>query len=121
MIASYCCEVLLIINLYLYQVCSKIAFFVQNLFKKSIKMTINCKGNLIDLSTPKIMGILNVTPDSFYDGGNFSSDAVILKQVEKMLNDGADFVDIGGQTTKPTANLIPVDEELKRVVPVVNL
>lgn len=84
-------------------------------------MTINCKGNLIDLSTPKIMGILNVTPDSFYDGGIFSSDAVILKQVEKMLTDGADFVDIGGQTTKPTANLIAVEEELKRVVPVVNL
>lgn len=84
-------------------------------------MTINCKGNLIDLSIPKVMGILNVTPDSFYDGGRFSSDAVVLKQVEKMLAEGADFIDVGGQTTKPKADLIAADEELKRVVPVVDL
>ena len=84
-------------------------------------MTINCNGNLIDLSIPKVMGILNVTPDSFYDGGRFSTDAVILNQVEKMLTDGADFIDVGGQTTKPTADLISVDEELKRVIPVVDL
>lgn len=84
-------------------------------------MTINCKGNLIDLATPKVMGILNVTPDSFYDGGKFSSDAIILNQVEKMLFDGADFIDVGGQTTKPTADLIAVEEELERVIPVVDL
>lgn len=82
-------------------------------------MTINCKGNLIDLTTPKVMGILNVTPDSFYDGGRFSSDTIILNQVEKMLNEGATFIDVGGQTTKPTANLISAEEELKRVIPVV--
>lgn len=82
-------------------------------------MTINCKGNLIDLTTPKVMGILNVTPDSFYDGGRFSSDTIILKQVEKMLVDGATFIDVGGQTTKPTANLITPEEELERVIPVV--
>jgi len=62
-------------------------------------MTINCKGQLIDLSTPKVMGILNVTPDSFYDGGRFDSDAAILTQVEKMLNDGAAFIDVGGQSS----------------------
>ncbi|MFC7773447.1 dihydropteroate synthase [Flavobacterium sp. GCM10027622] len=84
-------------------------------------MTINCKGNLIDLTTPKVMGILNVTPDSFYDGGRFSSDAVLLQQVEKMLVEGADFIDVGGQTTKPSADLITAEEELKRVVPVVDL
>lgn len=84
-------------------------------------MTINCKGNLIDLTKPKVMGILNVTPDSFYDGGRFSSDTVILNQVEKMLLDGATFIDVGGQTTKPTAGLISVEDELKRVVPVVDL
>lgn len=82
-------------------------------------MTINCKGNLIDLSKPKVMGILNVTPDSFYDGGRFSSDSVILNQVEKMLNEGATFIDIGGQTTKPTADLVTIEEELQRVIPVV--
>jgi dihydropteroate synthase len=67
------------------------------------------------------MGILNVTPDSFYDGGKFSSDTVILKQVEKMLADGADFVDVGGQTTKPTADMVSAEEELKRALPVVDL
>ncbi|MCL9805723.1 dihydropteroate synthase [Flavobacterium amniphilum] len=83
-------------------------------------MTVNCKGNLIDLTTPKVMGILNVTPDSFYDGGKFSSDVVVLKQVEKMLMDGANFIDVGGQTTKPTADMITAEEELKRVIPVVD-
>jgi dihydropteroate synthase len=84
-------------------------------------MTINCKGQLIDLTTPKVMGILNVTPDSFYDGGRFDSDKTILVQVEKMLSAGADFIDIGGQTTKPNADLISVEDELKRVVPIVDL
>ncbi|GAA4775981.1 MULTISPECIES: dihydropteroate synthase [Flavobacterium] len=82
-------------------------------------MTINCKGNLIDLSKPKVMGILNVTPDSFYDGGRFSSDSIVLNQVEKMLKEGATFIDVGGQTTKPTADLITAEEELLRVIPVV--
>ena len=83
-------------------------------------MTINCKGQLIDLSTPKVMGILNVTPDSFYDGGRYGSDGVVLAQVEKMLNDGASFIDIGGQSSKPNAAVVSVDEELRRIVPVVD-
>jgi dihydropteroate synthase len=68
-------------------------------------MTINCKGQLIDLSTPKVMGILNLTPDSFYDGGKFDSDKNILLQVEKMLIDGATFIDVGGQSSKPNATV----------------
>jgi dihydropteroate synthase len=84
-------------------------------------MTINCKGQLIDLSTPKIMGILNVTPDSFYDGGKFNSDKSILLQVEKMLTDGATFIDIGGQSSKPNATITSVDEELNRVLPSLHL
>jgi dihydropteroate synthase len=84
-------------------------------------MTINCKGQLIDLSTPKVMGILNVTPDSFYDGGQFDSDKRMLLQVEKMLSEGADFIDVGGQTTKPNAPQVSVEEELQRVLPVVDL
>jgi dihydropteroate synthase len=80
-------------------------------------MTINCKGQLIDLSTPRIMGILNVTPDSFYDGGKFNSDKSILLQVEKMLTDGATFIDIGGQSSKPNATLTSVNQELNRVIP----
>ena len=52
-------------------------------------MTINCKGTLIDLTTPKVMGILNLTPDSFYDGGRYKDEQNILQQVEKMLSEGA--------------------------------
>ncbi|AIJ38391.1 dihydropteroate synthase [Flavobacterium psychrophilum] len=84
-------------------------------------MTINCKGQLIDLSTPKVMGILNVTPDSFYDGGRFVSEKNILIQVENMLQDGANFIDIGGQSSKPKAAIVSIDEELKRVVSIVDL
>ncbi|MEO8236149.1 MAG: dihydropteroate synthase [Flavobacterium sp.] len=84
-------------------------------------MTINCKGQLIDLSTPKVMGILNVTPDSFYDGGSFTSDKNILYQVEKMLTEGARFIDVGGQSSKPNAVIVSVDEELNRVVSAVDL
>ncbi|WP_300566085.1 dihydropteroate synthase [Flavobacterium sp.] len=84
-------------------------------------MTINCKGQLIDLTTPKVMGILNITPDSFYDGGRFDSDKAILIQTEKMLKEGATFIDIGGQSTKPNAEIVTVDEELHRIVPVVDL
>ncbi|MGH2666849.1 dihydropteroate synthase [Flavobacterium sp.] len=84
-------------------------------------MTINCKGQLIDLSTPKVMGILNVTPDSFYDGGKYISDKGILTQAEKMLNEGAFFIDIGGQSSKPSAAVVSVEEELNRIVPVIDL
>ncbi len=84
-------------------------------------MTINCLGQLIDLSTPKVMGILNITPDSFYDGGKYKDSSSILNQVEKILQDGATFIDIGGQSTKPDANTINAEEELNRVLPVVQL
>lgn len=83
--------------------------------------TINCKGNLVDLSIPKVMGILNVTPDSFYDGGKLASDGLILNQVEKMLADGATFIDIGGQSTRPNAQFLTATEELQRVLPIVEL
>jgi dihydropteroate synthase len=83
--------------------------------------TINCKGTLIDLSTPKVMGILNITPDSFYDGGRLTSDVLILNQVEKMLAEGAAFIDIGGQSSRPSAAFLSAEEELKRVSPVVDL
>ena len=84
-------------------------------------MTINCKGKLIDLSTPKVMGILNVTPDSFYDGGKFSSDADVLNQVEQMLNEGATFIDVGAYSSRPNAEHITEDKELKRLIPVLEL
>jgi len=84
-------------------------------------MTINCKGQLIDLATPKVMGILNVTPNSFFDGGKYKNDSEILSRVEKMLNDGATFIDIGAYSSKPSAEFISEEEELQRIVPIVNL
>ena len=84
-------------------------------------MTINCAGKLVDLSTPKIMGILNVTPDSFYDGGVHNSDKKILKHVEKMLNDGAVFIDIGAYSSRPNGINVDENEELNGVVPALEL
>lgn len=84
-------------------------------------MTINCNGKLIDLSSPKVMGILNITPDSFFDGGNYSSDKEILLQTEKMLNEGATFIDVGAYSSRPNAEHIPEDEELKRLLPTIEL
>ena len=83
--------------------------------------SINCKGKLIDLSIPRVMGILNITPDSFYDGGNLKNDSEILSLAEKMLTDGATFIDIGGYSSRPGATDISVNEEFERVLPVVTL
>jgi len=82
-------------------------------------MTINCKGQLIDLAVPKVMGILNVTPNSFFDGGAYKNNTEILSRVEKMLTEGADFIDIGAYSSKPSAEFVPEEEEIKRIVPVV--
>ena len=84
-------------------------------------MVLNIKGSVLDLSIPKIMGVLNVTPDSFYDGGIYSSEKKILKQVEKMVLDGADIIDVGGYSSKPGATPITVEEEEKRVIPIIKL
>ncbi|WP_194768317.1 dihydropteroate synthase [Tamlana sp. I1] len=82
-------------------------------------MTINCKGQLIDLSTPKVMGILNMTPDSFYDGGAHKNEKEMLLAVEKMLKDGATFIDIGAYSSRPNADHVSEIEELNRILPVV--
>ncbi|UAM96864.1 dihydropteroate synthase [Polaribacter litorisediminis] len=84
-------------------------------------MTINCKGTLIDVSSPKVMGILNITPDSFYDGGKYKNESEILNQVEKMLFEGATFIDVGAYSSRPGAQHISEEIELKRILPVVNL
>ena len=84
-------------------------------------MTINCAGKLIDLSIPKIMGILNITPDSFYDGGRYNSDKKILDHVEKMIIDGAVFIDIGAYSSRPGGVDIDENEELKRIIPAIEL
>lgn len=84
-------------------------------------MTVNCKGSLIDLSTPKVMGILNLTPDSFYDGGKYKDQTEVLYQVEKMLREGATFIDVGAYSSRPGADHISEEEELKRIVPMIEL
>ena len=84
-------------------------------------MTINCKGQLIDLTTPKVMGILNVTPNSFFDGGKYKNDSEILSRVEKMLKDGATFIDIGAYSSKPSAEFVSEEEELQRIIPIIQL
>lgn len=81
--------------------------------------TINCNGKLIDLSVPKVMGILNITPDSFFDGGKYNNETTIINQVEKMLNDGAAFIDVGAYSSRPGAKHISEDEELERILPVI--
>lgn len=68
---------------------------------------------------PYIMGILNITPDSFYDGGCYIAIDTALKQVDQMVKDGADIIDIGGESTRPGADPVSVDQELKRVIPVI--
>ena len=85
------------------------------------KLTINCRGKLLSLETPIIMGILNVTPDSFYDGGRFIESNAMLQQVEQMLEEGAAIIDIGGMSSRPGAEVIDVEEEKRRVLPVVEV
>jgi len=84
-------------------------------------MTINCKGKLIDLSIPKVMGILNLTPDSFYDGGKYKNDNEILSQVYMMLKNEASFIDIGAYSSRPNAEHISESHELKRLLPIIAL
>ena len=84
-------------------------------------MTINCKGQLIDLSQPKVMGILNITPNSFFDGGRYATEEEIIAKTAKMLQEGATFIDVGAYSSKPSAEFVSEEEELERIVPVVRL
>lgn len=82
-------------------------------------MTLDCKGQLIDLTTPKVMGILNCTPNSFFDGGKYKNEMDILNQVEKMLTDEATFIDVGAYSSKPNAALVSETEEVNRILPII--
>ena len=84
-------------------------------------MTINCKGTLVDFSSPKVMGILNITPDSFFDGGKYQHKKAILTQTEKMLKEGATFIDVGAYSSRPGADHVSEEEELRRILPAVAL
>jgi len=85
----------------------------------SLNKTLLVNGRLMNLSTPRVMGILNVTPDSFFDGQRYTDEVHQLAQVEKMLTEGADFIDVGGNSTRPGAEDISEEEEMRRVVPAV--
>ena len=83
------------------------------------KTVLQCGPRMLGFDRPRIMGILNVTPDSFSDGGQFSTFDDALRQVERMLAEGADLIDIGGESTRPGADPVSVQEELDRVIPIV--
>jgi len=108
------------------------AFFIKTRFdlpllkatakKNKIKLkSINCRGRLLDLSQPKIMGILNVTPDSFYAGSRVQNEQALLKQATKMLDEGASILDVGGASSRPGAATVSIEEECQRVIPVIEL
>lgn len=82
-------------------------------------MTININGDLVDCNEPKVAGILNVTPDSFFDGGRYSTIDKALKQTEKLIDEGADIIDIGGQSTRPDSEFLSDETELSIVIPVI--
>ena len=84
-------------------------------FTKKIR-PVTCGNKILDFSTPKIMGVLNLTPDSFYDGGKFHQEKIRKEQVEKMLHEGADIIDLGAVSSRPGAELTDEKEELKRVI-----
>lgn len=88
-----------------------------NLF--SVKSTLNLRGNLVPLDTPRVMGILNITPDSFYAGSRPTSVADIIVRAGQMVNEGAFILDIGGYSTRPGADDISIETELERVIPAI--
>jgi dihydropteroate synthase len=80
---------------------------------------LDCSGKILDLSRPLVMGILNVTPDSFTDGGDFVLPANALERARVMVEEGADIIDVGGESTRPGSHSVSVEEELGRVIPVI--
>ena len=82
-------------------------------------MILDCAGKALDLSRPQVMGILNVTPDSFSDGGQFLAEDNALAQAKQMVADGAGIIDVGGESTRPGAAIVSIEEEISRVVPVI--
>lgn len=83
--------------------------------------TLNCKGKLLVIDKPLVMGIINVTPDSFYESSRLRTNGSVLEHATKMMNDGADIIDIGGQSTRPGSERVSVKEELKRVLPAIEI
>lgn len=83
------------------------------------KRTLNLRGKIMNLSSPLVMGIINITPDSFYDGGKFQSTWQVVKHAEQLLSEGAAILDLGAASTKPGAELVTAAEEKERLLPVI--
>lgn len=94
---------------------------MQNNSSPISKHSLNCTGKLFDLSSPKIMGILNLTPDSFSDGGKFNNEEAALKHAEQLIKEGAEIIDIGPQSTRPNAEFLSSEEEIERIGNVISL
>lgn len=82
-------------------------------------MILDCAGKQLDLSQPRVMGVLNITPDSFSDGGQFLASERAIAQAQEMVAQGAAIIDVGGESTRPGADEVPLEEEIRRVVPVI--
>ena len=89
--------------------------------KLSSNRSINCKGKLLSFSQPLVMGILNITPNSFFDGGQHNSMKNAVTQTKKMLDDGADIIDIGGYSSQPNADFVTEEMEIDRLIPVIEV
>lgn len=83
--------------------------------------SLNCKGRLLSFSQPIVMGIINITPDSFYSGSRIDSEEALIRLAEKMLKEGAAILDIGGMSTRPGAADLSIEEELNRVIPAIEI
>ncbi len=88
-------------------------------FPYPVQKSLRCNNQLIDLSYPKTMGIINTTPDSFYEGSRYQKEKDIVEQADRFLEDGATFIDVGGHSTRPGAETISTDEELNRTIPAI--
>lgn len=83
------------------------------------RLTLNCRGRLLSLERPLVMGILNATPDSFFDGGKYTEEDALLRRAGAMLEEGAQILDVGGMSTRPGAETVGLEEELRRVLPAI--
>lgn len=94
---------------------------MQNISSSVNTYSLNCNGRMVDLSSPKIMGILNLTPDSFSDGGKFNNEKSALKHAEQLIQEGAEIIDIGPQSTRPNAEFLSSEEEVERIGNMISL
>lgn len=92
---------------------------IQLMSNSSSGHVIHCADKFLDISAPRVMGVLNLTPDSFFDGGQYNTYDLALKRVEEMMKEGADLVDIGGESSRPYARVISQQEEIDRIVPII--